>query len=76
MNYKNVNGRRLVCGHVFKRCEIKPGQQWAQADGTDRVVTVHSNDNGNILYTDCTSARTYENDWFNFQCRYCLISDE
>lgn len=76
MRIETVNGRKLVCGHIYPKDELKVGQRWAQADGADRVVVIRSIDGEWVQYGGHAEDRTYEKDWFNFQCRYCLIVED
>jgi hypothetical protein len=73
MRVEIINGRKLVCGHIYPLSELAVGQQWAQADGTDRVVVIRVIEGEQILYGDHASDRVYEKDWFNFQCRFCKV---
>lgn len=78
MRIETVNGRNIVCGHIYKQDELKVGQRWAPADGANRVVEIRSLDpdaSGMIWvqYGEYGTDRTYEKDYFSFQCRYCLI---
>lgn len=78
MRIEKVNGHNVVCGHIYKRDELKVGQRWAQADGANRVVVIRNIEklaDGDVYvqYGEHGNDRTYEKDWFNFQCRFCLI---
>ncbi len=73
MRIEVVNGRKLVCGHIYPHSELKVGQQWAPADGSDRVVTIRAIDGEWVQYGEYGNDRTYEKDSFSFQCRYCLV---
>lgn len=81
MRIEVEHGRKIVCGHIYPKDELKVGQRWAQADGTNRVVVIRSletDSGGNVWvqYGNHGEDRTYEKDWFNFQCRYCLIVED
>jgi hypothetical protein len=75
MRIELVNGRKLVCGHFFKAEEIKEGQVWAPADGSNRTVEVLSVNNDLVKYTWEELGRTkiHEKEAFAFQCRYCKV---
>lgn len=73
MRTEILNGRKIVCGHIYPLNELKVGQCWAQADGADRVVEIRQIMNEWIHYGEHGSDRTYEKDYFSFQCRYCLV---
>lgn len=78
MRIQAENGRYIVCGHIFKKAELEVGQQWAQADGANRVVSIRKIEtlkDGDVLvhYGEYGNDRTFEKDWFSFQCRYCLV---
>lgn len=76
MRHEIVNGYKIVCGHIYPKDELKVGQSWAQADGANRVVVIRAIEEDQVLYGGYGEDRTYQNDWFNFQCRYCLIVEE
>ena len=76
MRIETVHGRKLVCGHIYKQNELAVGQRWAQADGADRVVEIRSIDGEWIQYGEYGNDRTFEKDWFSFQCRYCKVVEE
>ena len=78
MKINNINGRRLVCQHMFIDDQIKPGQTWAPADGSDYTVTIISVIDGWVVYQYDKSdgaISTHEKDTFSFQVRYCLVVD-
>jgi len=68
-----VNGRKLVCGHIYPLNELRVGTRWASADGTNRVVEIRGIDGEWVQYGEYGNDRTHEKDHFSFQCRYCLI---
>lgn len=74
MRIETVNGRKLVCGHIFPANELEVGQVWAPADGTDRVVTITKIDGDSIYYNEPQFGDSYK-DAFSFQCRYCKVVD-
>lgn len=76
MRIETVRGRKLVCGHIYPKEELKVGQRWAQADGADRVVYIRAIEDDEILYGEYGNDTTYSKDWFNFQCRYCLVVED
>jgi hypothetical protein len=73
MRTEILNGRKIVCGHIYPLNELKVGQRWAQADGADRVVEIRTIDGEWVQYGEHATDTTYEKDWFSFQTRYCLI---
>ena len=81
MRIETVNGRKIVCGHIYPKEELAVGQRWAQADGTDRVVVIreleHTPDGAVwVKFGEHGSDRTYEKDWFSFQTRYCRVVED
>ena len=74
MRIETVNGRNLVCGHIFPANELEVGQVWAPADGSDRVVTITKID-GNIIYYNDPRFGDFDKDAFSFQCRYGKVVD-
>lgn len=76
MRIETVRGRKLVCGHVYPKDELKVGQRWAFADGSDGVVVIRAIEEDWVLYGYHGNDTTYQKDWFNFQCRYCLIVED
>lgn len=75
MRVETVNGRKLVCGHIFKVNEIKAGQRWAPADGSDHEVKIVSVDRDRVKYEwdEQGQRKTHEKSSFAFQCRYCKV---
>ena len=73
MRIETINGRKVVCSHIYPIDELNVGQEWAQADGTDRVVVITKIENGQVYYVDNKSDTVYDKDWFSFQCRYCKV---
>jgi len=73
MRIENVNGRNLMCGYIYPLAELAVGQEWAQADGADRVVTIREIEGNTIRYGDHADDTLYEKDQFAFQTRYCRI---
>lgn len=74
MRIEVVNGRKLVCGHIFPASEVKVGQVWAPADGGDREVTINAVTEDHVFYTD-SKFGDFRKDTFGFQCRYCKVVD-
>lgn len=74
MRIEVVNGRKLVCGHIFPANEVKVGQVWAPADGSDREVVITKVDEYDVYYTDAKFG-DFRKDAFGFQCRYCKVVD-
>jgi hypothetical protein len=75
MRIEIVHGRKLVCGHIFKTDEIKKGQRWAPADGSNREVKVIDVRFGMVKYQweDQGRMKAHEKEAFAFQCRYCKV---
>lgn len=73
MRTEIVNGRKIVCGHIYPLSELKVGQRWAQADGANREVTIREIIDDQVIYGEHGSDRSYEKDYFSFQCRYCKV---
>ena len=73
MRVENINGRNLMCGYIYPLAELAVGQEWAQADGVDRVVTIREIEGSTIRYGDHASDTLYEKDQFSFQTRYCRV---
>jgi hypothetical protein len=73
MRVENINGRNLMCGYIYPLVELAVGQEWAQADGVDRVVTIREIEGSTIRYGDHASDTLYEKDQFSFQTRYCRV---
>ena len=75
MRVETVNDRYLLCGHILHRVHLQEGQKWAQADGTNRTVTITRIDGDWITYEwyEDQKYQSHVKDWFSFQCRYCLV---
>ena len=73
MRIETLNGRKIVCGHTYPLNELSVGQVWAQADGADRTVTIREIIGDYVLYGSHGEDRTYEKDYFSFQCRYFKV---
>lgn len=73
MRIVEVNGRHVVCDYIYPLVELAVGQEWAQADGTDRIVTIREIEGRTIRYDDYTSDTLYENENFEFQTRYLRV---
>jgi len=67
------NGRRIVCGHIFHRTEIRVGQVWQGSSGSTVTVTDISDDW--ITYMQSNGV-PHTKDAFSFQCRYCLVVND
>lgn len=74
MRVEQVNGRYLLCGGIISADQVKPGQVWAAADGSDRTVLVEGGD-ALIEYSWMGNGekKTHIKSNFGFQCRYCLV---
>lgn len=77
MRTELVNNRWLLCGHFLADHQIKNGQVWAPADGSDRTVRVSGDREGWVGYTWMENGvrKYHEKSSFAFQCRYCLVLD-
>jgi hypothetical protein len=73
MRIEIVNGRNLVCGHIFPANEVQVGQRWAPADGSDCEVEIVGVDEFRVHHRDTETGEEYTKDAFGFQCRYCKI---
>ena len=76
MRVELLNGHSVICGHIYSEAELEVGQQWAQADGTNRVVVIRGIEDGQVLYGDYGCDTTYSKDCFSFQCRFCRVVDK
>lgn len=74
MRVEEENGRYLLCGHIIKYDQIKPGQIWANAQGKGEVVVIRVED-GWVKYEWEVEGhlRSHEKLAFAFQCRYFLV---
>lgn len=68
-----VNGRKIVCCHIFKVSEIEPGQFWVPADGSNRVHEIIANDGKTITHRWIETGEIFHKAAFGFQCRYCKV---
>lgn len=78
MRIEIVNGRKLVCGHIFNTEEIKEGQLWAAASGANHVVKIskvhYQCEWVEYEWTDSKGMmHIHEKQAFAFQCRYCKV---
>ena len=73
MHIQVVNGRNLVCGHIFPASELEVGQRWAPADGNDREHEIVAIDEHYVWHRDITTGEEFRKDAFGFQCRYCKV---
>lgn len=73
MRIETVNGKRIVCAHIYPEHEIQPGSLWIGAGCT--VVKVENVKDGLVTYswTNKTGKHMHIKSVFAFQCRYCLI---
>lgn len=78
MRIEQVHGRYLLCGNIIPKKEVRPGQTWAPADGSNRTVTVDNADDEWVDYswTEDGVTKTHMKLNFSFQCRYCLVLDK
>ena len=77
MRIETQNGRKIVCGHIFKIDKIKVGQIWQGVGGF--TVTITKIENNHIYYQweeENGIVKTHNKESFAFQCRYCLVVDE
>lgn len=75
MHIEVVHGRKLVCGHIFPASEVKVGQHWAPADGSNREVVIVDVDEHYVMHKDLKTLEVFRKDAFGFQCRYCKVVD-
>ena len=75
MRIVEVNGRNVVVGYIYPLIELAVGQQWAQADGSDRVVTIREIEGSTIRYSEHADDTLYEKENFEFQTRYLRVVD-
>jgi hypothetical protein len=75
MRVVEVNGRNVVVGYIYPLVELAVGQQWAQADGSDRVVTIREIEGSIIRYCEHANDTLYEKENFEFQTRYLRVVD-
>lgn len=73
MRIETVNGRKLVCGHIFPHSELAVGQRWAPADGGDYEVTIVEVNEDYVWHE--SKFGKIRKDAFGFQVRYCKIVD-
>ena len=75
MHIKTVNGREIICDHIFPREQLQVGQHWLPADGTDREVVIVEVNDHYVWHEDVKDGQRCRRDAFGFQCRYCKIVD-
>jgi hypothetical protein len=70
-----VHGRYLLCGGLISEEQVKPGQTWAAADGSDRTVKVDFTQGDWVGYSwqEGSQSKHHQKLIFAFQCRYCLV---
>lgn len=73
MRIVEVNGRHVVCDYIYPLVELAVGQDWAQADGSDRVVTIREIEGNTIRYSEHANDTVYEKENFEFQTRYLRV---
>jgi hypothetical protein len=73
MRVEQVNGRNIMCGYIYPVNELAVGQEWAQADGTDRVVVIREIEGHTIRFGEHANDTNFEEDNFQFQTRYCRV---
>ena len=73
MRIEVVNGRKLVCGHIFPAGEVKIGQVWAPADGNDYEVTIVEVNEDYVWHE--SKFGKIRKDAHGFQVRYCKVVD-
>ena len=76
MRVEKVNGRYLLCGVILKPDQVKAGQTWAAADGSNHTVTIESGGAWvDYSWYENGKKRLHTKMSFAFQCRYCLVLD-
>lgn len=73
MHIQVVNGRNLVCGHIFPASELEVGQFWVPAVGSNRVHEIIANDGETITHRWIETGEIFHKSAFGFQCRYCKV---
>ena len=75
MRVELIHGRYLLCGHIIPYDQVKHGQVWASADGSNRTVTISGVRDDWVGYTWRENGRVIYHEKLNFafQCRYCLV---
>ena len=68
---ETVNGRNIMVGYVWPLDEIKVGQRWAQADGSDIVFTIKAMEGQDVIFGDDTNHFTKH--WLDFQTNFCKV---
>lgn len=78
MRVELVNGRKLITCKILRPDEIKEGQIWAPADGSNREVRVINCFDDWVQYEwhDDGVRKSHIKDAFSFQCRYCLVQQD
>ena len=75
MRIETVNNRQLVCEHIFPHNELKVGQLWSPADGSNKVHKIVDISEDYVFHIDIETNIQYRKDAFGFQCRYCMIME-
>lgn len=74
MRVEEKHGRYLLCGYTLSNNQIKAGQVWAPADGSNRTVTVKSGGEWvDYEWEEDGEKKLHTKMNFAFQCRYCLV---
>ena len=74
MRVEKVDGEYMLVGAILPVEKIAPGQVWARADGAPGKVVIDEIENEYmVFYRSIETGAEYKKDWFNFQCRYCLV---
>ena len=75
LRIETVHGRHLVCGGILPANCVRPGQTWASADGSNRIVQVDEVGEDWVRYswTENEVSKSHEKLAYSFQCRYCLV---
>lgn len=77
MRIETVRGRHLLCGVILPAAQVKTGQVWAAADGSNRTVTIESGGEWvDYSWLENGEKKLHTKTNFAFQCRYCLVLDE
>lgn len=71
MRLEQQNGHKILCGHILKDEQVKPGQRWL-AFGAKIPVTITAVKDGRVTY-ESPIQPSHEKSIWDFQCRYCLV---
>lgn len=77
MRVELIHGRHLLCGHILANDQVRAGQKWAAADGSNRSVRIVAVAHDWVTYTwdEYGEPKYHDKSIFAFQCRYCLVLD-